>query len=52
MCAKLEPILANFLGHSVSPDIELLTDHPIISCPTHEMNIPRREGVCWKSHID
>jgi len=49
---KLEPILANFLRHSVPPDIGPLTDHPLISCPTHEMNIPRREGVCWKSYIN
>jgi len=48
----LERILASFLGHSVPPDIGPLTDLPLISSPTHEMNIPQREGVCWKSHID
>ena len=50
--AKLEPILTNFLGHYVPSDIGLLTDHPLIFCPMHEMNIPRCEGVCWKSHIN
>jgi len=49
---KLKFILTNFLGHFVPPDIGLLTDHPLISSPTHEMSIPQREGVCWKFHID
>ena len=44
---KLEPILARFLGHFVPPEIGPLTNHPLISCSTHKMNIPRREGVCW-----
>jgi len=50
--ARLEPIQARIFGHSVPPAIGPLTDHPLISSSTHEMNIPRREGVCWKSHID
>jgi len=27
---SLEPILASFLGHSVLPDIEPLTNHPLL----------------------
>jgi len=42
-------ILANFHGHFVPPDIGPLTDHQLISCPTDEMNIPQRDGVCWMS---
>ena len=38
-CLK-KPILAKFLGHYVPPAIGPLTDHSLISSPTHEMNIP------------
>jgi len=34
------PILVGFLGHSVPPAIGPLTDYPLISSPTHEINIP------------
>jgi len=41
---KLKSILVNFLGHFVPSDIGPLTNHPLISCPTHEMNIVWYEG--------
>jgi len=34
-------ILVSFFGHSVPPNIGSLTDYPLTSSPTHEMNIPR-----------
>jgi len=40
-----------FVGHIVSPVIELLSDHPSMSSLTHEMYIPQCErGVLEVPH--
>jgi len=41
-----------FVWYIILPAVKLLSNHPLMSSPTHQMYIPRREGVCWKSHFD
>jgi len=43
----LEPILANFCSTRY-----WAFNGSTVSRLTHEIYIPRREGACWKSHID